>query len=162
ELTACGGVARGYTPFGAFGAYLNVGWAPEIGHSEASGSPGASQCVTTTSVPTTGTWCFTLTNSGDSDFDGPTYNPNSWPPGTNGPASAMQITSPTGTGFAPTSSNQLYTHMRFTAGSGGGATDANGAPFYPYYSFLQPAGSPPGQGCSLVLGNFAQGSNNSV
>jgi hypothetical protein len=150
---ACGGVAHGYTPFSNF---INVGWSLEIGHSETTGGD-AGGCATTVNVPA-GTYCF----GEDTDLDGSSYQAANWPPGANAPPTAAQIISPIGTGVGPTTSNQLYSHIRFTAGSGRGAFNAQNAGFYPYYSLLQPPASPPGQGCSLVIGNFVQGANNSV
>jgi hypothetical protein len=164
---ACGGIAHGYTPFGH---YLNVAWAPEIGHSEAPRSPGADTCLSTTNSPS-GVWCFTEGTApnfeGDSDVDGPSFQAAAWPPSPSGPGSAAQIISSIGQGFGPTTSNLLYGHIRFTAGSGRGGADANAAGFYPYYSLLQPdfytpngeASPPP---CALVLGNFVNGQTNSI
>jgi hypothetical protein len=152
--TATSSPAHGYTPFSN---YLNVAWGPEIGHAEASSSPGASGCATTTNTPS-GTYCF----GQDGDVDGSSFQAAAWPPGANGPGSAVQITSSIGTGVGPVTSGQLYTQLLFSAGSGSGASDAANAGFYPYYSLVQPPGSVGGQGCALVLGNFAQGSNNSL
>jgi hypothetical protein len=170
----CGGIAQGYTPFSSF---LNVAWAPEIGHSEALGSPGADNCVPTTNLPpgsAPGVWCFTEGPApnfrGDSDVDGPPFQAAAWPPSGSGPGSAAQIISSIGGGFGPTTSNLpgsappelLYGHIRFTAGSGRGGADANAAGFYPYYSLLLPDFYNSAIPCALVLGNFVNGSNNSI
>ena len=96
----CGGVAHGYNPFGDFASYLNVSWGLEIGHSET--SPDGTDCHTTTNSPP-GTWCF----GQDDDVDGATFQAAAWPPGANGPGSAVQIISPIGKGFGPTTSIQL-------------------------------------------------------
>jgi hypothetical protein len=212
----CGGVAHGYNPFGDFASYLNVSWGLEIGHSETQ-APDSTDCHITMNVPP-GTWCF----GEDPDVDGASFQAAAWPPGANGPGSAVQIISPIGTGFGPTTGilagtpgspnchgksvsalsqqfgglaaaaqvlgfqsvkalqdaikafcdgggppMQLYPQIRLHAGSGGGASDANAATFYPYYSLLQPdlytpngeAAPPP---CALVIGNFVNGSNNSI
>jgi hypothetical protein len=117
----------------------------------------------TTNIPS-GLWCFTVgpNGLGDSDVDGPSFQAAAWPPSDNGPGSAAQIISPTGVGFGPTTSDLLYEHIRFTAGSGRGGADANAANFYPYYSLLQPDVYNAAIPCALVLGNFVNGSNNSI
>jgi hypothetical protein len=149
--TATSNPVHGYTPFNS---YINVAWGPEIGHAESSSSPGASGCATTTNTPS-GTYSY----GQDSDVDGASFQGANWPPSATGPGSAVQIISPIGTGFGPVTSGQLYTQLLFAASSGTGAADAAAAGFYPYYSLLQPPGSAAGQGCALVLGNFASGSN---
>jgi len=83
-----------------------------------------------------GTYCF----GQDDDLDGPFTR---LPRGRRGrgPASSVQIISPIGVSVGPTSSNQLYSHIRFTAGSGRGAIDAAKRRLLPYYSLLQSPGA---------------------
>jgi hypothetical protein len=164
--TATSNPAHGYTPFNSF---LNVAWGPEIGHSEVNDGKDANTCSTTTNTPS-GTWCFPNNNDnskppkaiGDGDVDGASFQAANWPPSATGPGSAVQVISSIGTGFGPVTSGQLYPQLRFVAGAGQGIPDAQNAAFYPYFSVVQPPGNVGGQGCALVLGNFAQGSNNSL
>jgi hypothetical protein len=148
-------------------ANVNVQFSLETGHFEIKESPtdtDDTNCGTTTS-PSIANACFAT----DSDFEGQSYQSGAWPPAG---STSVQITSASGTGIGPATSNQLYPQMQFettfraTLGTNGTMASLIGTTvgsntnfFYPYFSQLKPGITAP-IACELVIGNYASGGAN--
>jgi hypothetical protein len=107
----------------------------------------------------------------DFDFDGVPYGATNWPPNIGVGGHSVQISSVSGTGIGPSTSNQLYPQIQFetsfraTLGSTGTMASLIGTHvgnntnfFYPYYTQLTP-GLTSSIACELVFGNYATGPN---